>query len=49
VTEAIDLVLSKRDGDGLWLLETRYPGVMPVEIDAVEGQPSRWLICSTNV
>ena len=26
-----------------WLLETRYPGVMPVEIDADEGQPSRWM------
>ena len=25
--EAIELVASKRDGDGRWLLETRYPGV----------------------
>ena len=42
VAEAIDLVASKRGGDGRWLLETRYPGVMPVEIDEGEGRPSRW-------
>ena len=43
VTEAIDLVLSKRDADGRWPLETRHPGRMPVEIDAGVGQPSRWM------
>ena len=42
VTEAIDLVASKRDGDGRWPLETRYPGAMPVETDEREGRPSRW-------
>lgn len=42
MAEAIELVASKRDGDGLWPLETRYPGVMPVEIDQGEGHPSRW-------
>ncbi|MCA9923338.1 MAG: hypothetical protein KC421_13245 [Anaerolineales bacterium] len=42
VAEAIDLVMSKRDDNGRWLLETRYPGVMPVEIDEGEGRPSRW-------
>jgi hypothetical protein len=42
VAEAIELVASKCDGDGRWPLETRYPGVMPVEIDEGEGQPSRW-------
>jgi hypothetical protein len=40
--EAIELVASKRDGDGRWLLETRYPGVMPIEMDEGEGRPSRW-------
>lgn len=40
--EAIDLVSSKRDGDGRWPLEVRYPGVMPVETDEGEGRPSRW-------
>jgi len=42
VAEAIELVASKRDGDGQWPIETRYPGVMPVEIDEREGRPSRW-------
>ncbi|MBZ0316493.1 MAG: hypothetical protein K8L91_08750 [Anaerolineae bacterium] len=42
VAEAIALVESKRDADGRWLLEVRYPGEMPVELDEYEGQPSRW-------
>ena len=42
VAEAIELVASKRDADGRWPLEVRYPGVMPVEIDEGEGRPSRW-------
>jgi hypothetical protein len=42
MAEAIELVASKRDGDGRWPLETRYPGVMPVEMDEGEGRPSRW-------
>ncbi len=43
VAEAIDLVASKRDGDGRWQLETQYPGEMPVEIDEGAGRPSRWI------
>ena len=42
VTEAIDLVESKRSSDGRWLLEHQYPGTMPIEIDDGEGHPSRW-------
>ncbi|HEU4430244.1 MAG TPA: hypothetical protein VFT98_15900, partial [Myxococcota bacterium] len=42
VAEAIQLVASKRDGDGRWTLETEYPGKMLVEMDAGEGGPSRW-------
>jgi hypothetical protein len=42
VAEAIGLLASKRDGDGRWPLETRYPGRMPVETDEGEGRPSRW-------
>jgi hypothetical protein len=42
VAEAVDLVASKRDGDGRWPLEVRYPGDMPVETDEGEGRPSRW-------
>jgi len=42
VVEAIELVASKRGGDGRWPLATQYPGKMPVETDEGEGQPSRW-------
>jgi hypothetical protein len=42
VAEAIKLLLSKCDDEGRWPLETRYPGVMPIEIDEGEGRPSRW-------
>jgi hypothetical protein len=42
VSEAIALVESKRDPEGRWPLETRYPGRMPIEIDGSEGRPSRW-------
>ena len=42
VAEAIDLVESKRGGDGRWLLDTRYPGQIPLEIEEGEGKPSRW-------
>lgn len=43
VDEAIELVASKRDGDGRWPLEARYPGVMPVELGEEVGQASRWI------
>jgi hypothetical protein len=42
VDEAIAVVKSKRDDDGRWPLEARYPGVMLIEMDEGEGQPSRW-------
>ena len=42
IAEPIALVASKRDSNGLWRLETTYPGVMPVEMGEVEGRPSRW-------
>jgi hypothetical protein len=41
--EAIALVESKRDADGRWPLEVRYPGPMPVALDDGVGQPSRWI------
>jgi hypothetical protein len=43
LTEAIKMVESKRDDDGRWKLEVRYPGNMPIEIDDGEGKPSRWI------
>lgn len=42
VDEAIELLESKRDSDGRWLLENRHPGAMPIEMDEEEGRPSRW-------
>lgn len=41
--EAIELVGSKRDDDGRWRLENPHPGRMHFEVDAGEGQPSRWI------
>jgi hypothetical protein len=41
--EAIQLVESKRGGDGRWLLEVQYPGNMPIEMEESEGKPSRWI------
>ena len=43
VTEAIELVESKRDSDGRWPLENQHPGTMAVELDEGEGRPSRWI------
>jgi hypothetical protein len=42
VADAMDLVASRRDGDGRWPLDVRYPGEMPIEADDGEGRPSRW-------
>jgi hypothetical protein len=42
VDEAIDLVASKRDAEGRWALDIRYPGSMPIEFGEVPGRPSRW-------
>jgi hypothetical protein len=42
VADAIELVASKRDGNGRWPLETRHPGRTPIETDEAEGRPSRW-------
>jgi hypothetical protein len=41
--EAVDLVGSKRGADGRWLLDVRYPGTMPIDLDEAEGRPSRWV------
>lgn len=42
MTDAIELVESKRDDDGRWPLEVQYPGAMAVNINEGEGLPSRW-------
>lgn len=42
VVEAIELVASKQQSDGRWQLDTRYPGVMSIEMQEFEKHPSRW-------
>ncbi len=42
MAEAIDLVVSKRDVDGRWLLENAHPDQLDAEPGAAEGSPSRW-------
>ena len=42
VTEAIDLVKSKRDAEGRWPLENPHPGRLHFAMDEGEGRPSRW-------
>ncbi len=42
MTEALDLVESKRQPDGRWLLENSYPGRVHFQMDEGDGRPSRW-------
>jgi hypothetical protein len=42
MSEAIQLVESKRDGEGWWPVENLHLGTMPVELGEEEGGPSRW-------
>jgi hypothetical protein len=42
VSEAIDLVRSKQQGDGTWLLENTHPGKVHFALEAGDGLPSRW-------
>lgn len=40
--EAVSMVRSKRNDDGKWLRDTIHRGEVHFEIDAPEGEPSRW-------
>ena len=42
LAEAIELVQSKRQPDGTWLLENTYPGAVHFELEDGDGKPSRW-------
>ena len=42
VAEAIDLVRSKRQPDGRWLLENSHPGAVHFALEDGDGRPSRW-------
>jgi hypothetical protein len=40
--EAIDLLKSKRQPDGTWLLENTHPGAVHFSLEEGDGRPSRW-------
>ena len=42
MSEAIELVRARPDTAGRWPVENPHPGKLHFEIDAAEGQPSRW-------
>ena len=42
LSEAIDLVRSKQQPDGAWLLENTYPGKVHFALEDGDGRPSRW-------
>jgi hypothetical protein len=40
--EAIDLLRSKRQPDGTWLLENTHPGKVHFSLENSDGRPSKW-------
>jgi hypothetical protein len=42
LVEAVELVRSKRQPDGRWLLENTHPGAVHVVMEDGDGRPSRW-------
>jgi hypothetical protein len=40
--EAIDLLRSKQQPNGTWLLENTHPGKVHFVLEGVDGQPSQW-------
>ena len=40
--EAIDLLRSKQQPDGAWLLENTHPGKVHFALEDGDGRPSRW-------
>jgi hypothetical protein len=42
MAEAVDVVRSKRQPDGRWVLDHRYPGEVHFDLEEV-GAPSRWI------
>jgi hypothetical protein len=42
VAEAIELLRSKRQDDGAWLLENTHPGAVHFALEDGDGRPSRW-------
>jgi hypothetical protein len=42
IDEAIDLLRSKQQSDGTWLLENTHPGKVHFALEDGDGRPSRW-------
>jgi len=42
IDEAIDLLRSKQQADGTWLLERTHPGKVHFALEDGDGRPSRW-------
>ena len=42
LAEAIELLRSKQQPDGTWLLENTHPGQIHFELEDGDGRPSRW-------
>jgi len=42
LSEAIDLLRSKKQADGVWLLENTHPGKVHFALEESDGRPSRW-------
>jgi hypothetical protein len=42
IDEAIELLRSKRQPDGTWLLENTHPGAVHFMLEDGDGRPSRW-------
>ncbi|MBV8816840.1 MAG: hypothetical protein JO022_00710, partial [Acidobacteriaceae bacterium] len=40
--EAIQLLRSKQQADGTWLLENTHPGDIHFALEEGDGRPSRW-------
>ena len=43
MAEAIDLLRSKQQPDGTWLLENTHPGKVHFALEDGDGRPSRWI------
>jgi len=46
MSEAVDLILSKRDGQGHWVLERGFEGRLQVPLEK-ENRPSKWITLSS--
>ena len=42
VDEVMDLLRSKQQSDGTWLLENTHPGAVHFALEDGDGRPSRW-------